>query len=203
MRPETIESFRSSYSLHPEVLDILTGKTATLDNFQRVRGMLRLLAQTIARLWETMPNDATAIHVHHIDPGYEPIRQEIATRLGQSAYLPAITNDTSGSGEAKKGLAEQIDAEHHEGLSPYATYVARTVFLHTLAFNEPLNGVSAEELRYSVLGPATDRSFVEEARKRFTADSAYLDDRPGAPMRFLVEAKRWAGSRVWPYALVP
>ena len=85
-------------------------------------------------------------------------------------------------------LAQEIDATHHGGLPPYASYVARTIFMHTLAFNDPLKRISPERLRYSVLGPATDISFVEEARKKFIAESAYLDDRPGAPMRFLAEA---------------
>ena len=187
-RPETAETFRSSYPLHPEVLETLTGKTATLGNFQRVRGMLRLLARTIAHLWEVQPADATAIHVHHIDPGHEAIRQEIVTRLGQHAYVPAISNDIAGSGAEKKGLAQEIDAEHHAGMAPYATYVARTVFVHTLAFNEQLKGVAPDELRYSVLAPTIDVSFIEDARKKFIADSAYLDDRPGAAMRFLAEA---------------
>ena len=187
-RPETLEIFRSSYPLHPEVLETLTGKTATLGNFQRVRGMLRLLARTIAHLWKEKPGDATAIHLHHIDPGFEPIRQEIVTRLGQSAYVPAITNDIAAGSVEKKGLAQEIDAAHHGGLPPYAVYVARTIFMHTLAFNEPLKGISPEQLRYSVLGPATDISFIEEARRKFIAESAYLDDRPGAPMRFLAEA---------------
>ena len=44
-RSETVETFRSSYPLHPEVLETLTGKTATLSNFQRVRGMLRTLSR--------------------------------------------------------------------------------------------------------------------------------------------------------------
>ena len=39
-----------------------------------------------------------------------------------------------------------------------------------------------------MLGPATDISFIDQARKRFVTDSAYLDDRPRAPMRFLAEA---------------
>ena len=187
-RSETVEAFRSSYPLHPEVLETLTGKTATLGNFQRVRGMLRLLARTIAHLWEEKPGDAAAIHLHHIDPGHEPIRQEIVTRLGQSAYVPAITNDVAGSGIGKKALAQEIDTEYHVGLPPYAVYVARTIFLHTLAFNDPLKGLWPRQLRYSVLGPAMDISFIEEARKRFIAESAYLDDRPGAPMRFRAEA---------------
>ena len=187
-RTGTIEIFQSSYPLHPEVLETLTGKTATLGNFQRVRGMLRLLARTISHLWEEKPEDATAIHLHHIDPGYEPIRQEIVTRLGQSAYVPAITNDIAAGTIEKKALAQEIDAGHHGGLPPYTVYVARTIFMHTLAFNEPLKGISPEHLRYSVLSPKTDISFIEEARKKFIAESAYLDDRPGAPMRFLAEA---------------
>ena len=187
-RPETVETFRASYPFHPEVLETLTGKTATLGNFQRVRGMLRLLARTIAQLWKERPADATAVHLHHIDPGYEPIRQEIVTRLGQSAFAPAIANDVATGAGAKRALAEEIDAARHGGLPPYAAYAARTIFMHTLAFNEPLKGLSPERLRYSVLGPATDAGFVEEARKAFVAESAYLDDRPGAPMRFLAEA---------------
>ena len=187
-RSETAETFRSSYPLHPEVLETLTGKMATLGNFQRVRGMLRLLARTISHLWEERPPDAAAIHLHHIDPGNEPIRQEIVTRLGQSAYVPAISNDITDGETGKRALAQEIDAEYHGGMPPFAVYVARTVFLHTLAFNDPLKGLPPEQLRYSVLCPAADISFIEEARKKFIADSAYLDDRPGAPMRFLAEA---------------
>ena len=187
-RPEAADAFRASYPLHPDVLETLTSKTATLGNFQRVRGMLRLLARTVAHLWAERPADATAIHLHHMDPGHGPIRQEIVTRLEQSAFAPAISNDVSAGPGNRPALAQAIDAEHHGGLPPYASCVARTIFMHTLAFNEPLKGVSPERLRYSVLGPQTDISFVEEARRKFLAGSAYLDDRPGAPMRFLAEA---------------
>ncbi len=187
-RPETAGLFRASYPLHPHVLQTLTGKTATLANFQRVRGMLRLLARTVAHLWRRRPADATAIHLHHIDPGDEPTRQELVTRLGQSAFLPAITRDVAAGRVAQPALAEAIDAAQHRGLPPYAAYAARTIFMHTLAFNEPLKGMTPEQLRYAAIGPAVDASFLEDARKRFLADSAYLDDRPGAPMRFLAEA---------------
>ncbi len=186
--PRTAEIFRASYPLHPEVIETLTGKTATLNNFQRVRGMLRLLARTVAQLWKDRPDDTTAIHVHHIDPGLERIQSEIVTRLGQSAYLPAITNDVSAGSVQKPALAESIDEQEHVGIAPYAAYVARTIFMHTLAFNDQLKGVSFEQLRYSILSPSLDSSFIEDARKKFGAQSAYLDDRPGAPLRFNVEA---------------
>lgn len=180
----TTDAFRASYPFHPELLDTLTEKAFTLASFQRIRGMLRLLARSIAHLWATRPGDATAIHLHHVDLGFEPIRQEVVTRLGQSAFVPAISNDIAGAAPA---LAERLDADLHAGLPPYTGYVARTIFLHTLAFNEPLKGLAPERLRYSMLCPVLEPSFTEEARKAFIAESAYLDDRPGAPMRFLAE----------------
>lgn len=187
INPSTLEDFRSGYPLHPDVLETFTRKTATLANFQRVRGMLRILGRTIARLWALKPADVTAIHLHHIDPGYEPIRQEIVTRLGQSMYVPAIRNDIAGEA-GKRALAEELDHDHYNGLPPYSAYVARTVLMHSLAFNEQLKGLSPEHLRYAIIGPHTDISFIEAARQRFVAQSAYLDDRPGSPLRFLTEA---------------
>jgi hypothetical protein len=186
-KPKTLEEFAASYPLHPEVLETLTSKTATLSNFQRVRGMLRLLGRTVQKLWQDRPADAHAIHLHHIDPGFEPIRQEITTRLGQTMYVPAIRSDIAGEG-SNLALAQEIDAKQHKGLPPFATYVARTVFVHSLAFNESLKGLSPERLRYAMVAPGLDLAFVEEARKAFVSQSAYLDDRPGVPMRFLVEA---------------
>ncbi len=187
VKPETATTFADSYPLHPEVLETLTTKTSTLGNFQRVRGMLRLLGRTVQKLWQDRPADATAIHLHHIDPGFEPIRQEVTTRLNQTMYVPALRSDVAGEGNSM-ALAQEIDAKHHKGLPPFATYVARTVFMHSLAFNEQLKGIAPERLRYAVVGPTCDLAFVEEARRMFVQQSAFLDDRPGVPMRFLVEA---------------
>jgi len=187
LKPEVIDSFRRSYPFHPEVLDTLTGKTATLANFQRVRGMLRLLARTVAHLWDTQPPDATAIHVHHIDPGFAPIQQEFVTRLNLQIYNPAIRNDISGEG-ARTALAQEIDSSFYRGLPPYASYVARTVFIHSLGFPSQIQGIAPDQLRFSILAPSLDIGFIEDARKRFQERSAYLDDKPGAPLRFLTDA---------------
>jgi hypothetical protein len=186
-RQSTSSEFASSFPLHPDVLKTFTEKTSTLANFQRVRGMLRILGRTVARLWETRPADATAIHLHHIDLGYEPIRQEIVTRLGLSMYGPAIRSDIAGE-QGRKSLAQELDHDNHRGMPPYTAYVARTIFLHTLAFNEQLKGLTPDHLRYSMIAPLIDISFTDAARQRFIENSAYLDDRPGAPLRFLTDA---------------
>jgi hypothetical protein len=125
--------------------------------------------------------------LHHIDLGSDVVRREFTTRLQQGAYVPAILNDISGPPE-KPALAQELDEKHFKGLLPYGTYVARTIFVHTLAFNNDLKGLTADHLRYSVLSPAADLSFIDDAKTKFRAESTYLDDRPTAPLRFNAEA---------------
>jgi predicted AAA+ superfamily ATPase len=186
-RSTTSAEFAQTYPFHPDVLDTLTGKTATLSGFQRVRGMLRILAKTVGGVWAIRPLDASAIHLHHIDLGSDAVRREFTTRLQQGAFVPAILNDIAGTAD-KPALAQELDAKQFKGLLPYGSYVARTIFFHTLAFNNDLKGLSPEHLRYSVLSPSADLSFIDDAKTRFRAESAYLDDRPSAPLRFNAEA---------------
>ncbi len=173
------------YPFHPALMDVLTDKLATLANFQRVRGMLRLMTQAVAVLWRDRPTDTYAVHLQHLDPGHPPIKNEIVTRLELSAYDPAIRNDvSSGNGSS---LAEQIDAKHYASMPPVASFVARTVLWHSFALNPALQGTNPEELRFAVLAPGLDLGFVNDARQRFVTESAYLDDRPTAPLRFLAD----------------
>jgi hypothetical protein len=40
----------------------------------------------------------------------------------------------------------------------------------------------------TILSPAADLSFIDDAKTKFRAESAYLDDGPSAPLRFNAEA---------------
>jgi len=186
--PETREQFRRGYPLHPETLNTLIEKTSSLSTFQRTRGMLRLLSRTVRHLWESKPADAYAIHPHHIDLGYGPIRDEVTTRLGQGAYTTALATDVAAVPGKDPAVAQRLDSENFPGQPPVTSYVAGTIFLHTLAYGDGAQGIKPDQLRYSVCSPSIEPSFVESARKHFIEESLYLDDRPGAPMRFRVEA---------------
>jgi hypothetical protein len=187
MNEDRPRELAEGYPFHPGLMSVLTDKLSTLANFQRVRGMLRLLTQAVGHLWKQRPPSTHAIHAHHLDPSFGPTRNEIVTRLEMSAFDPAIRNDV-GSTDGGLSLAQQLDAREYAGMPQYATFVARTILWHTFAFNEHIKGITAEELRYSVLGPDLDPSFLDDARQKFVASSAYLDDRPAAPLRFLTEA---------------
>lgn len=184
--PDAVEAFKIGYPFHPALMELLTDKLSTLSTFQRVRGMLRLLTQTIAHLWQEQPSYTYAIHTHHVNPGYGPIRDEINAKLELGRYDPVIENDVA-SLNKQSALAETIDLSQYAGLPPYASCVARNILWHTFAFNDALQGIDELNLRYSILGPKLETSYINDARGRFIKDSAYLDDRPAAPLKFLTE----------------
>ena len=187
LSPELRDQFSRSYPLHPKLLEMLTEKTASLSTFQRTRGMLRLLARTVHHLWRTQPSDAYSIHTYHMDPAFESIRTEINVKLGQGQYAPAVKSDVAAVAGDEPALAQRLDEQKYLGLPPVTGYAARTIFWHTLAYGDSAKGITAEQLKLSVCSPALEPPFIEQARVQFVADSIYLDDRPGAPLRFIVE----------------
>jgi len=121
-------NLRKGYPLHPELIDTLMQKTSTLENFQRVRGMLRLLAQTVGQLWRDQPPVVAAVHLRHVDPGNERIRLELSTKLGLQAFIPAIRADVPTTpAEGGRALAQRLDAQEFTGMEPYGSMAARRV----------------------------------------------------------------------------
>ncbi len=185
--PEIKEQFKRGYPLHPETMTVLTEKMSSLSTFQRTRGMLRLLARTVHLIWKEKPADAYAIHPHHIDPSFGHIRDEITVRLGQGDYTPALKADVAAVSGDDPAIAQALDQKFYPGQLPFTSYIARTILLNTLAYGESAKGINQDRLNFSICSPKVEPSFIEQARIRFIQEALYLDDKPGAPMRFMVE----------------
>ncbi len=62
------------------------------------------------------------------------------------------------------------------------------MLLHSLAFNEPLKGLSRLELNYSLYAPGLDPAFIDKAVRHLQEASEYLDDSTTSKLRVLTEA---------------
>src|SRR4051794_22631208 len=115
-----------AYPIHPEVFDRLYEDWATIDGFQRTRGVLKLMAKVIARLWKADNNDLLIL------PGSLPladgdVRNEM-TYLLPPGWDPVIEKDIDGD------RAETTELEAREprlGQVSAARRVARALFLGT------------------------------------------------------------------------
>lgn len=113
-----------AYPIHPEVFDRLYEDWTTLDGFQRTRGVLKLMAKVIYRLWQDQNPDALIL------PGSLPL-YDGDTRNELTYYLPpgwdaVIEKDIDGERAETTALEAK---EPRFGMVNAARRVARTVFL--------------------------------------------------------------------------
>lgn len=113
-----------AYPIHPEVFDRLYEDWTTIDGFQRTRGVLKLMAKVIYRLWKDDNKDLL------IMPGSLPLHDG-SSRNELTYYLPAgwdavIERDIDGDRAETTALENK---EPRFGQVGAARRIARTIFL--------------------------------------------------------------------------
>ncbi len=167
-----------SYPFSPELFDLLTKKIASIPNFQRTRGALRLLAMVVRHLWQDMSQWIPMIHLHHIPIGLdEGVTSEFTSRLERPLMRSPIQADIFNT-DGKLAHAQLYDQEWQAaGKPPFATWVARTIFLHSI--NQGTSaGIRRAELNLALLMPKVEIGYIEPVLNRLTSVAWYLDIDP-------------------------
>lgn len=169
------------YPIHPEVFDRLYEDWATLERFQRTRGVLRLMASVIHELW--MANDASAM----IMPGSIPlnmptVRDELVRHLPDT-WNSIIDREVDG----KNSIPFQKDkANIRYGQKLAARRVARTVMLGSAPTvrDQVVRGLEASRIRLGVVQPGENIADFNDALNTLHGSLSYLYNSPN-------------GSRYW------
>ncbi|MEB3886137.1 DUF499 domain-containing protein [Lyngbya sp. CCY1209] len=172
---DALEAFKATYPFHPSVLSVFERKWQALPQFQRTRGILRLLALWVSKAYQdgyrgsrrdpliglgTAPLD---------DPNF---RAALFEQMGQERLEGAITTDIAGKKEAH---ALQLDEESVEAIKKARLHrkVATAIFFES-------NGgctrteATLPEIRMAVGEPDLDIGNVETVLEALSAECYYL-----------------------------
>lgn len=168
----------SSYPFHPELFNLLTKKIASIPEFQRTRGALRLFAMVVRYLWQNPTEWIPMIHTHHIPVGVEAkVTDELTSRLQRPLMRNPIQADIYNS-SGREAYAQVQDQQWVvAGKPPFSTWVARTIFLHSLTQGIS-SGIRRAELNLSLLTPGLEIGFVDQVLDKLTTVAWYLDNDP-------------------------
>lgn len=173
----------SCYPIHPEIFDRLYEEWATMERFQRTRGVLRLMAAVIHELW--MANDASAMIMPGSIPLGKPvIRDELIRYLpAQDTWNSVVDSEIDG----KNSEPYRID----EGTSRFGNKMAarrmsRTIMLGSAPSNRAQNirGIEASRIRLGVIQPGENIADFNDALNTLRGSLSYLYSDP-------------AGNRYW------
>lgn len=150
-RTEYRERIRRSYPIHPELIDLLYERVATIPEFQKTRGLLRLIALIVRDVYLNKYKDAHLVMPHHVNLGDETIANELTAKLARGAFIHVIRTDIiSSEGGAK---AQLLDARLKN--ESKAVRTATSLYLYSLigAARQDISptGASPADLRLSLV----------------------------------------------------
>jgi len=163
-----------AYPLHPEIFDRLYEDWTTIDGFQRTRGVLKLMAKVIYKLWKDDNKDLLIL------PGSLPLHDG-STRNELTQYLPGgwdavIERDIDGD------RAETTELENKEprfGQIGAARRVARTLFLgsapSSAATKVSIRGIDRARVLLGCFQPGQASSVYSDALNRLADRLHYLN----------------------------
>ncbi|MDH7481130.1 MAG: DUF499 domain-containing protein [Armatimonadota bacterium] len=167
--PAYREKIRKAYPFHPELIDILYERWSTYANFQRTRGVLRLLALIIADLYKR-EHSAPLIQPAHINLVNASIRREFLKHIGNE-YDGVIAADIA-DGNAK---AQKIDNEMGSEYAKFgiASGLATAIFFGSFSGSES-KGIGIQRLRLAILREGIPPAIIGDALGRMEDELWYL-----------------------------
>lgn len=167
-----LERLMQAYPIHPEVFDRLYEDWSSLDNFQRTRGVLKLMAKVIHRLWKDGNNDPL------IMPGSFPL-MDADTRNEAIYYLPqgwdpVIERDVDGD---RSETWEIENKDTRFGSVQACRRIARTIFLGSApsTSGQIVRGLELERVLIGVAQPGQQVSLFKDALRRLSDRLHYLN----------------------------
>lgn len=152
-RGEYRQKLKKSYPFHPELIDMFRIRWASHPDFQRTRGVLRLLASIVSDLWKrkgSLTSINALIQTSDVNFGNLDALVGQLKKLYGNGYEAVITADVAGS----SSNAFAID-EEKPGYGQYdlTKGICNTILLGTFGSSDANKGISIKEIKLSMLKP--------------------------------------------------
>ncbi|MFN3384771.1 MAG: ATP-binding protein [Archaeoglobaceae archaeon] len=163
------DKIERAYPFHPELIDVLYKQWGSYPNFQRTRGVLRLLASIIADIYKRRVL-SPLIQSSLVNLGNPDIRGEFVKHIGNE-YESVIAADIAG----RDAKAPRIDKEMGSEYEKYgiASGIATSIFLYSFS-GAGKKGVTLPRIRVAVLREGIPHTIVGDAIEKLEGELYYL-----------------------------
>jgi predicted AAA+ superfamily ATPase len=169
-RERTYEAqLTAAYPVHPELFRMLQTDWGALEKFQKTRGLLKMMAQIVYRLWRDGHGAPMIL------PGDVPLTDD---RVRTNALLPiSVGYDAVIAKEVAGDLSKpaQIEARSPSvGKNKAVTRAATALFMATSPHGSTNKGIEIARLRMACAVPGEQPSQFSEALHRLGENAVYL-----------------------------
>lgn len=161
---------RDFYPIHPELFDALAERWASIPQFQKTRGILRLMAKIIHFLWEN--NDQGSLILPANVPMDDSEIQGELMRYLEDPWRAVIQKDVDGN----NSLPKQID-NGYPNIGRYSgtRRVARTLFFGSApTFNAANRGIDEQRIKLGAILPGETIPTFTDALRHLTDKATFV-----------------------------
>jgi len=161
---------KATYPIHPELFNRLYSDWASLDKFQRTRGVLRLMAAVIHTLWERQ-DGSLLIMPSNVPIDAQSVRSEFL-RYVEPTWALVIENDVDGPNSLPLTLDR---ANPNLGRYSSCRRVSRTLFIGSAAtLNTSHRGLEDNRIKLGCVQPGEAVGTFGDALRRLTDQATHL-----------------------------
>ena len=159
---------KSCYPIHPEIFDRLYSDWSSIPDFQRTRGVLRMMANCVSRLY--LNNDSSPLIMPADLPLSDGRLANEFIRLLSGEWRPVLSEVDSDDSRT-----DNIDraSQRFAAVGGAARRIARAVFLGS-APSGFIRGVDSRQVHLGVVRPGEGEATYNEALSRMAGDLYYL-----------------------------
>ncbi len=164
-----LDRLQQAYPIHPEVFDRLYMDWSSLENFQRTRGVLKLMAKVIHRLWNDNDKDP------FIMPGNLPLHD--ADTCNEVTYHLPPGWDAVIDHDIIKEPGDLEKADPRLGGIQACRRAARAIFLGSAptSLSQQARGIDRDRILLGVALPGQQSGFYADALRRLEDRLHYLN----------------------------
>ena len=162
-----LDRMKACYPIHPEIFERLYSDWSTLTQFQRTRGVLRMMASCVSYLYRQ--SDSSPLIMPSNLPIRDPAMASEFERLLPGNWAPVISEADSDGGRA-----DRIDeTERFARAGGAAKKTARAIFLGS-APGGALRGIDERQIRLGTSQPGDRVASYNEALQEMSKELHYL-----------------------------
>jgi len=168
-----LERLLACYPIHPEIFDRLYSDWSSIAQFQRTRGVLRMMAHCVSRLY--LANDASPLIMPANLPLSDTALANEFVRLLGSQWGPVLSEI-----DGNNSRTDNIDraSQRFGEVGGAARRLARAIFLGSSG-SGAIKGIDARQIRLGVVQPKHGVSVYNEALGQISGDLYYLYSNEG------------------------
>ena len=174
--PEYLDRLKSCYPIHPELFDKLYEQWATLERFQKTRGVLRLMANVISQLWNS-EDSSLLIMPGTLSLNVSTVKTELIQYISGENWDSIVDSEIDGP----ESIPQMLESRQPSlGSNHYVKKTTRTLFLGSAASKGLSNrGIDWSYILLGSMQPGDNISFFRDSLRNLSQKLSYLYETSG------------------------